>query len=426
MDLHQFVDELYGEHLEEAAALYDQWRTLRFDVELAWSDLAFWESRLAAHLDALAIGGEEALAVCARGIGEGDAGELFAAVANLCRQDRFDVLEKALTGLDLSDEERAAALGDALVLEAPEPWLTRLAQLASGEPALAPVAIRLLGWRRSRAGDAFLAQCREDAGLARPLAWTYGRIGDQGAVFWLQRLFDAGDDADLLQTVAVALLRLDQRHVVERLRAEAAAQAWALRPLALCGDASDGRRLAERARQQGLPGLDGLPAIGLLGDPSGLPLLVSYLRVPQVAAEAAMALNLMTGAELFEEAFVPEEVDEDELFDDEIEKVRQGETLTNADGSPAGETVRRPCQDPGQWRAWLKQHADRFPAGQRVRYGRPFGPESALLSLAVEATPNRLRAWLPDELLIRHGFDVPLELEMTVPAQQRLIQAAKK
>ncbi len=47
--------------------------------------------------------------------------------------------------------------------------------------------------------------------------------------------------------------------------------------------------------------------LGLFGDVSSVHLLMKSLDDPEVADSAAMALNLITGAELYEDAFIPEE-----------------------------------------------------------------------------------------------------------------------
>ena len=96
--LRQFNIELYEEHLEEAAALYEQRLALVDDPELSWLDLDDYDERLEAHLDALVIGAELALDVCREQVASGDAGSLYAAVSVFCRQGRKDLVSAAWAG----------------------------------------------------------------------------------------------------------------------------------------------------------------------------------------------------------------------------------------------------------------------------------------------------------------------------------------
>ncbi len=421
MERHQFIDDLYTEHLEEASALYEQWLALRYDTELAWPELAAWETRWAAHIDALTIGGEPALAICARQAVEGDAGELFAAVSTMARHDRYDLLEAALDNLDSDDEDVVHALSDSLAFEAPDSWLADLAARAETDQGLAPAMIRLLGWRRSRAGDGLLAKRQSDPACHAALAWAYGRLGDRAAAAWLESVCLEQDQPALKQVAAVALLRLGDRRIVDRLRQEAAHCAWPLAPLGLCGEADDAQRLIQADRAAGLPGADGLLALGLLGEPAAAPLLINYLHTPQAADRAAMALNLITGAELYEQAFIPEEVDEDELLEEELEPARRGEPPAKADGSAPGETVRRPCRDADRWKAWLDGQGERFQPGRTYRYGQPLDAPAVLRGLTAESSPNLVREWAAHQLVCRFQIEEPFELDMSVPRQRQAL-----
>ncbi|MBW2742277.1 MAG: hypothetical protein JRE64_26360, partial [Deltaproteobacteria bacterium] len=59
-----FETKLYQEHLEEASFLYEQRLTLFDDPEITWLDIADFEERFEAHIDALVVGEEPALNIC--------------------------------------------------------------------------------------------------------------------------------------------------------------------------------------------------------------------------------------------------------------------------------------------------------------------------------------------------------------------------
>ena len=100
--------------------------------------------------------------------------------------------------------------------------------------------------------------------------------------------------------------------------------------------------------------------------------LLYHLETGALAEPAALALHLLTGAELYEDVLIPEAIDEDELFDDELEALREkragldsGETAPEGDGTEVrGTTLTRLTQDLETWRAWWGQRAWRMRSGK--------------------------------------------------------------
>src|SRR5262249_28807153 len=107
-------------------------------------------------------------------------------------------------------------------------------------------------------------------------------------------------------------------------------------PLALSGGRSDAAALMKVAA----PTTETLTALGILGDLGAVRLLVDKLGDNTLGAAAATALQLITGAELREEVFVPQPVEEDEMFDDEQQVYEEtGETPRRVDNRPFGVNV---------------------------------------------------------------------------------------
>ena len=67
-----FQIDLYLEHLEEAAFLYEQRKVLRKNAEFSWRAIADFEERLEAHIDALVVGAGLALEICRKRAVEGE------------------------------------------------------------------------------------------------------------------------------------------------------------------------------------------------------------------------------------------------------------------------------------------------------------------------------------------------------------------
>jgi hypothetical protein len=167
---------------------------------------------------------------------------------------------------------------------------------------------------------------------------------------------------------------------------------------------------------------DTLLALGLLGDPSVIDLLLQKLAVTELAGEAALALHLITGAPLFEQIFVPEEIERDELLPEEIEKLDRGESLTPPGEPPRGTTITRISRKEDGWHQWWAKGRDGFQAGIRYRSGKPFAPALLLAGIVSTILPRRIRQLAYDELVIRYGIDTPFETDMPVSRQRQAVR----
>src|SRR5258705_2212489 len=105
-----------------------------------------------------------------------------------------------------------------------------------------------------------------------------------------------------------------------------------------------------------------------------VPILIARLDQPEVAAPAAMALQCLTGAERYETVFIPDEVDEDGLFESEREDLKRGKQPTRGDGRPFGSTVMRLSQQSKVWNQWWRGNGGRFSSGIRYCSGGPHSP----------------------------------------------------
>src|SRR5438874_11748972 len=151
--MREFERGLHSEHLEEVSFLYEQRLGLLKNRTMAWSGLADLEERIEAHLDALVVGGELALAVCRERATQGDFGELFAAVSVFCRSQRPTLLAESLRTLAPQDDSRTAAVADALKYELPAEWTGFVEQaLTTRNAQLLPLLAAVSGYRRLSTG----------------------------------------------------------------------------------------------------------------------------------------------------------------------------------------------------------------------------------------------------------------------------------
>jgi hypothetical protein len=197
---------------------------------------------------------------------------------------------------------------------------------------------------------------------------------------------------------------------------------WPVTALGLGGGRKAIDVLLDRAKQ-GAANEDCLISLGLLGSLSAVKTIYSLLENKDLTRAATTGLYLITGADLIEEVYVPEEIDEDELFEEELDAYRkEGKVPTRPDGQPFGETIRRLSQNPQDWQAWLNENKSQFNPKIRYRLGKPYSPTGLLETLLSEATPFRARQLAIEELKIRFGADFQIEADMPVVKQERILQ----
>lgn len=417
-----FTADIYRDHLEEASSLYEQ-RLSRMDsLEGSWLALQDLEERMEPHVDALMAGEDLALGPCRMQASGGEAGELHAAVRVFCRQNRMDLLREVLRGLDPAQGERMKAVIDAVKDELPVGWDHEVIQMLSGEERkLVLIAAEVAGYRRLPAGSGLLRGLEgNDPETAPILIWALGRLRERNASAWLSDHFAAKEDESVCFFSALALLRMGEPQILDQCSRLATTQNWPTLLLGLGGDRSTVPFLLENSSQDE-EGLNGSLALGLLGDISAIEPLLSHLVDPKMAESSALALNLITGAEIYEEVFIPEEIDEDELFEEEREKFKQGQVPTRLDGKPFGITITRLSQNSDEWHKWWSKNRSLFKHDVRYRNSRPYSPACLLENLESEKSPRRIRKLAYEELVIRYGVDFPFETDMPVAQQKKVL-----
>ena len=418
-----FRIELYQEYLEEASFLYEQRRGLLDNPEITWKKIGEFEDRLEAHIDGLVVGDKLALEVCTRHAAEGDFGELYAAVCVFCRQGCRDLVLGVFDRLDPGDVDSASAVADALKYELPDAWQSDFfTLLGSGDTKLAPILARAFGYRRLQCGPQLLAAMKRCVPPALPeIAFALGRIGYKPAIDSLLDYLKS-EDEPVRSAAAVALARMGEQKAVDYCLDQVRRTNWPMRPLGLAGGRSTLALLTERAKNGG--GGDCLTALGLLGDPISVPFLISQLEQPDAAAPVATALQCLTGASLYETVFVPDDIDEDELFESEREQLKQGKKPDRGDGRPFGSTVTRISQAPEDWNRWWRTNGIRFTPGVRYRNGGPLSPERLIEMLVAESTTHVLRQSCSEELVTRYGKDFGFETDMPAARQTTALTEA--
>lgn len=424
MSHERFSDFAVGicqEHLSEAYFLYEQRLRLLDDRELSWKDLGDFEERFEAHIDGLVVGEDLALEVCKQQASEGDFGELHAAMRVFCRQNRLDLVLETIEAIAPEDTEKLQAVADALNNELPKAWEKDfIGLLQYGNQKLVTILPKLLGYRRIAAGTELLQALQENGAYSTStLIWSLGRLRERNARMPLFNTYLQHEDEAVRSATALALMRIGEPQTITYCLRCAREQNWPILPLGLGGSRSAIPVLREVA-SSGKPNPDCLIALGLLGDISAIDTLLTQFANAELAGAAAQALNLINGAEIYEEVFIPEPIDEDELFDEELEKLKRGEPLYPP-GKEPGTTITRLSQKPEAWRQWWTANKSRFNPQIRYRNGKSYSPACLLENLESEKSPHQVRQLAYEELVIRYGVDFPFETDMFVAQQKQAL-----
>jgi uncharacterized protein (TIGR02270 family) len=420
-----FLIELYQEHLEEASFLYEQRQTLFNDADIVWPDIDDFEQRLEAHIDALVLGAELALQPCRQRAVEGEPGELFIAVCVFCRQGRKDLVLEVLAGLDPEDGERLEAISDALKYEMPDQWSDEfIRRVTENRPNASHMLAKLAGYRRlpAGAGPELLKILSGKVPQNTPdILCALGRLRYQEARPMLVTKYLKSQNESVCINAVRALLRMGEKEALNHCVQSVQSQDWPNTLIGISAGWSAVSILLKKA-SQGKAATNRLLGLGLLGDISAVETLIGRLADPETAESAALAINLITGAEIYENAFIPDKFDEDELFPEELEKFRQGQAPTKSDGTPYGVAITRLSQKPEDWQDWWAKNRSGFKDGIRYRNGKPFSPACLLENMEFEKSPFKIRQLAYEELVIRYGMDIPFEANMYVAQQKRVIK----
>ncbi len=416
---------LFAEHVEVGAFLYEQ-RQTRLSASApepaGWRSARALEDRLETHVDALFLGRSTALEVCVEHGGEAAGpGELFVALSVFCRRQEIDLVAATLRTLNHGDPARVLAAEHALSLELPPAWIPFVAQaLRTGRPGAVALMAGVCAHRRLPLADELLDAFANVPSDRMRIAEALARIGADAARAPLRAaLRDL--EPDLQETVLRALARLGDADALQMAVEQSGGREWPLLAVALAGGRDDAERVLRGASHAGAS-RDALWAIGLGGLADGPDVLCSALEQPAQAPFAAQALRWLTGADLHDDVFVPEAVDESLLFDDELPAWREsGVAPARADGSSYGEMQRQWSTDPRRWRAWLAEHWPAMDGQRRCRLGRPHGTEVLVDCLDDARSDPWIRAFAAEELATRFGCPVAFETDLPVRVQEARI-----
>jgi hypothetical protein len=415
-----FHQALLREHFEEITSLYEQRIDRLCDWESTPCDVVEIESRIEAHLDGLVLAGEAAIAVGLAVVDRGDPWSYYAMVALACRLDRFEYVRVALLVLEglrvgeHADEWAAArarqAIGDALVHHMPDERAELVAAaLHNASPHTRPVLATCIGTRCwVQAGNELRRAAVEPSDEPEAVLRALSRLPTVAPGLLLANV--GSPDASMAQTAAIGALRRGDTAALDFL-VQNHQLPWTALPLAMAGSAGAGPWLAKAARS-GQP-TEALLALGLLGDPTHVPVLLANLSDTEHAVAAAVALFLITGAQL-----QASDRDDDEDHD---ERGPNAGVTSWASLHGSGISI-----EPVAWTTWMDAHGHRLRPGQRHRLGIPTTAQADLEVLSQSPLPLWLRRLLADEFVIRYGVQWSYHPDLLVTRQRQILAPVRE
>jgi 3-oxoacyl-[acyl-carrier-protein] synthase-1 len=374
------------------------------DSSSAWTDIADFERRALAHLDALAWSGDAAREL-AKAAAEGEPEEAGSAVLVLCsaapRGDEIDVLLRACAQ---SEEHRAYVASHAALAarRSAEPLLHRLLEVDGESAREALRGLTVAGWLTPdwimKIAPRFAVPCEEFVVACGALGVAdYGR----GAARWLMSLegplpTEVTLAALTLEPASTWLSQMPTAQLIER-----APEAAALVAL------QNGESLWSKLGADPLPTSGAMIALGWSGETDATPLLLAGLDEDEaVAEEAARALARIYGVHPLET----------------IERPASGEDegSTTAPDQPV-DHVDRLSLDRTQWSTLLQSRAVR--PSERLRAGKKWGKYAARESFGHDETACTDRTVLFWEHALMNGQRIPVHPRQWVAAQRRLLGA---
>jgi len=388
------IAEIVSQHAEEAAFLWLLRSNAIGQPHYALKDLAKLDDRVEAHLDGLRIAGEEGWELCKAGLGYKQDGEVFAAsvmafesriesriqaVLNVVEQTPalsrglisalgwipFEQISSQIQALLASPSAVQKRIGiAACAIHRQDSGPSPAEALASSDSFLKARALKAVGelGRRdllryvTRNMDDENATCRFWAG------WSGALLGQPEAIPMLQRIVER-DGAQAEQACAIALRRMP------------IGEAWAWQ-----------KNLAAQHDTQRMA----VQAVGVIGDPAGVPWLLEHMTVPELARVAGESFTSITGADLAYEDLEGEKPDgfesgPTENPEDENVELDQDEDL--------------PWPHPQLIEKWWSVHRNKFTTGTRYLLGKPMVIDS--LKEALNNGKQRQRRAAAIELAMR-------------------------
>jgi hypothetical protein len=436
----KLANKVYDSLFYNASWVYEQRLGFFDDVEYHWGDLHPYEIRLNHFLAALVQRDDSVETYCLEHAYDDDFASVFTTVYVLGKRKGLPGIEAFIREIDYADEKQRHAVVDAVNLSLKIPDLMTLvtALFNDGTPEKTDMAARMTEYHRLDMIDPLVNALKQILSGDEPIAHQsvlQTCLSALGKLFplttrvyknlsFLYPMFDQPYGHDVLIQLSITLFKARDPEILKRCASQSGPPVWPILPLGLYGHIGANGQLW-RLLNAGIPEQieHALLALGLIGSSETIDVCLQCLAYPDYAEVAAVSLQLITGANLYEDVFIPKEIDMDMLFAYEREKLERGEPLYPP-GEETGETANRVIQSQVVWQQWYSEHKDQFLERQRYRYGKLITAETLLEALKNPKTPHTIRRLFVEELAIQYKMDVRIESNRFVAEQRATIEQA--
>src|SRR5574340_645416 len=390
----QVIQSIVSQHAEETAFLWLLRNNAVHAPHYALKDLAKLDDRIEAHLDGLRIAGAAGWEICKEALGQQEPGEVFAAAVLAFEsgdENRIDeVLAVGGASVELS-RGLVSALGwlpfiqaklhidrlltsesavqrrigiAASAVHRQDPGVALLDSLSATDLSLKARSLKAVG---ELGRNDLLPVVKSNLNSEDPTsrfwaAWSGALLGESSAIPVLQRLAEQGGErAESACAMAVRRMPLQQAHDWQRELA--------------------GRPETIRMAVQ---------AVGVIGDPVGIPWLIEQMAKPDVARVAGESFTMITGVDL---AYEDLEGEKPEGFE------------TGPTENPEDENIEIDPDEDLPWpntqliEQWWVTHRLQFENGTRYLLGKPMTLDS--LNEVLRVGKQRQRTAAAIELTMR-------------------------
>ncbi|MDZ7591867.1 MAG: TIGR02270 family protein [Rubrivivax sp.] len=412
------IPAIVAQHVEDAASLRAVRSVLVRAPHVKLLQLARADERLYAHLDGLAIAGDDGNRLAQSALETPGVGQLFVVAVNAIeRQDRAQVDRLlALVGVV---PDAARALASACGWVSPASLRGLIADLlGSADATRRWLGMAACGLHRVDPGAVLASAIADASDLLR--AQALQTAGQVGRVDLLEACLSCADDADpsarftRFRAAASALLLGGGARAARVLQSIAQEpegfHRQALQLLLLQADPAQARAVVRELLARPAPMRLVIQATGWAGDVQAVPWLIQQMADPTQARVAGEAFTLLTGADL---ALL-------DLEGPSPETVEGGPTEDADDDNVAlDEDESLPWPDVPKVKAWWEAHRSRLPTATRCFMGA--AADEAHCQHVLRTGAQRQRAVAALLLALMRPGSVLFNVAAPAPRQQRLL-----
>ena len=299
----QIVPVVVQQHVEDAAVLHNTRSLLSVAPHVRLLHLRRFDDRMAAHLDGLAVAGNDGWPICEAALERPESGAMFTAAVRAIEDRRVDLLDRVFT---LAQSALGGQSGLRSALGWVEPQALRgmvFDLLGSIDPFRRLLAIAASAMHRVDPSLGAARRLEDPDALCRARVYrAAGELGKREFLPYLARTLSDPDPVCQFWAAWSAVLLGDRQQALHQLQTYASAdnpfRERAFR-LSLLATSSERRHEQLRSFAQDAAHMRWLiKGAGLVGDPTYIPWLIKHMSDDKLARVAGESFSLITGADL--------------------------------------------------------------------------------------------------------------------------------